>query len=67
MKKLSLFRVEFWWQLEKISGRLWNWVTPEDEVTSWFDSVPAFVYVKRKNAEHYHYRTFNENIYGQSI
>jgi hypothetical protein len=67
MKKASLLRVEFWWWLEKLAGELWQRITPDDAVSSWFDGVPAFVYEKRKSAEQAHTDRFEENIYGEPL
>jgi hypothetical protein len=43
-------RVEFWWAAEKASGRLWDRVC-RDGVSCWLDWLPAFCFVRRKEAE----------------
>lgn len=49
--KMNKFFVEFWWLLERLSGRLWLRACPEDKVSYWLDWLPAFTYVKRTQAE----------------
>jgi len=50
---VSRLRVEFWWWLERQSGRLWWWAARgADRVTvPWLDWLPAWTYRHRKAAE----------------
>lgn len=45
----------FWWRIEQWSGRAWHRLC-KDGVTCWFDSVPAWAYRHRKNAERRAYK-----------
>lgn len=47
-------RVEVWWRLEKLSGRIWHRAC-RDGVSCWLDWLPAFTYGRRKAAERRHY------------
>jgi hypothetical protein len=47
-------RVEAWWKLEKLSGRLWDRAC-HDGVSCWLDWLPAFAYRHRKEAERARY------------
>jgi hypothetical protein len=44
-------RVEFWWLLERWSGRLWLRLCPDDRASYWLDWLPAFTYRQRRAAE----------------
>lgn len=43
---MKMIRIEFWWFFERLASRLWQH-TPREPM----DSVTAFTYRKRKNAE----------------
>lgn len=66
MKKINLFKVEFWWKLEKIAGKLWERLS-DGQTDCWFDPIPAFFYRKRKEAERYYCDKYKENIYGGKL
>jgi hypothetical protein len=45
------WRVEAWWQLEKLSGRLWERACKDGISCWWLDWLPSFAYRHRRNAE----------------
>lgn len=66
MKKIDLIKIEIWWKLEKISGKLWEHLS-DGQSDCWFDSIPAFFYRKRKEAEIKFVDKYKENIYEMKL
>jgi hypothetical protein len=66
MKRIDLLKVEIYWRLEKLSGKLWERFS-DGQIDCWFDPIPAFFYRKRKEAERYYCEKYKENIYGYKI
>ena len=43
--------IEFWWFLEKLSGKIWITFCPKTKVSYILDFLPAYFYKKRKQSE----------------
>jgi hypothetical protein len=44
-------KIEIYWFLEKLAGKIWQKFCPDDRASYWLDFLPAFFYKKRKEAE----------------